>query len=219
MLSLSKVIALATLAFGTFTHAAPLAECDVTGIEARIPDASPSTTNPPTLEATLNNLVLQLDTNLAPLHSLEGVTDRVSHVNEVLSGMSVLIKDSTDVVKSLAVKPVDQVLEGTNSVTLTLTDTVSLVSTVVLVVFEGLEEAIGAVNDITQIQQIVTIILQAFVELLQAILDIIQVVYGNQVLIEVDKTLTQSVVSRVLAAVHVQPITLNYSYRHETFWA
>jgi hypothetical protein len=93
------------------------------------------------------------------IDSLEGVTDRVSHVNEVLSGMSVVIKDSIDVVKFLAIKPADQVLEGTSSVTLTLTDTVSLVSTVVLVVFEGLEEAIGAVNDITQIQQVVTIIL------------------------------------------------------------
>jgi hypothetical protein len=50
---------------------------------------------------------------------------------------------------------------------------------------------------------------QVFVELLEAILDIIEVVYGNQVLIEVNKTLTQSVVSRVLTAVHVQPITLN----------
>jgi len=47
------------------------------------------------------------------------------------------------------------------------------------------------------------------VELLEAVVSIIKVVYGNQVLIEVNKTLTQSVVSRVLIAVHVEYITLN----------
>jgi len=177
MLSLSKVIALATLAFVTFTQAVPLAERDATGNGARVPDASLPTTNPATLEVALNNLVLQLHTTLAPLRmkssfstvctsligfwidSFEGVTDRVAHVNQVMLGMSVVLKDSVGIVNSLAVKPVGEVLAGTNSVKLTLADTVNLVNTVVVVVFSGLGEAIAAVNDITQLQQILSIIL------------------------------------------------------------
>jgi len=209
MLSLSKIIALTTLAFGTFTQAVPLAGCDTTGIEARVPDASSPTTNPPTLEVALNNLVSQLHTKLAPLDSFEGVTDHVSHVNSVMLDVSVALKDSVGVINSLAVKPVNQVLAGTDSVTLTLIDAVSLVNDVVLVVFGGLAEAIALVKDITELQQILSIILQVVVELLEAVVGILEVVYGNEVLIEVNKTLTQSVVSNVLTTVHVKPITLN----------
>jgi len=123
--------------------------------------------------------------------------------------VSVALKDSVGVINSLAVKPVNQVLAGTDSVTLTLIDAVSLVNDVVLVVFGGLAEAIALVKDITELQQILSIILQVVVELLEAVVGILEVVYGNEVLIEVNKTLTQSVVSNVLTTVHVKPITLN----------
>jgi len=68
-------------------------------------------------------------------------------------GMSVVLKDSVGIVNSLAVKPVVKVLAGTNSVKLTLADTVNLVNTVVVVVFSGLEKQSLPFNDITQLQQ------------------------------------------------------------------
>lgn len=89
-------------------------------------------------------------------------TDRnasAPYVQPVMVDISVILQDAVNVVKAMAIRPVDDVLIGTNEVMLTLSDVVSLVSGVVVVVFNALNAVIEAVEDLTELLQILPIVM------------------------------------------------------------
>lgn len=72
--------------------------------------------------------------------------------------MANTIDDTTVVVKALVAKPVDDILRGTNSLQLTVSDVVRLAGAVLNVVFKALQKVITLVNDLTDLLKVVPIV-------------------------------------------------------------
>lgn len=165
MLSFSKVITFATVAFGTFSRAIPLTPREV-GIGARA-------SNPVHLKDLLTDLNTQLVVAIAPIStvvwftvdavnletdSLTSNNATATFVLPILKDVNGILSDASNLVEDLVAESVDDLLEDVNDVLLTADDVFCLVRDVLTIVFEALEIVYQLVTDLSELLEILPIL-------------------------------------------------------------
>ncbi|KAH9006442.1 hypothetical protein EDB86DRAFT_3070448 [Lactarius hatsudake] len=158
MLSFSKIITLAAVAFGTLSQAVPLSPRDAS-IEAR--DA-----NEGLIKGVLTGVLAKVTVEVQPILYLVPANATLVNVSPILNSVYGIICSAVDAVDELADKPVEVVV---GVVTVEVVE--GLVCDILAIVFQALAIVLTLVKD-TGILQILTIIVNITFIFVQAIVKV-----------------------------------------------
>ncbi|KAI0254580.1 hypothetical protein BJV78DRAFT_929814 [Lactifluus subvellereus] len=209
MLSFSKVVTLAAVAFGVFTQAAPLNQRDAS-LNVRVP--SPATSEVAVLGGVLVDLGAKLEVVLQPLHCITKDNATISLISPVVAQVDVILKDAVTAVEELALKPIDDVLIGVDGVVLTVDAVLELLCPILELLFEALKAVLVVVaevaGDVTELLQILPIVIETVGCLLRAICQITGVVFANALVVKLQAFLQIDVIVYVFTILGCAPIAL-----------
>jgi len=200
MLSFSKIITFAAVAFGTLCQAVPLSPRD-------------DSTGPPApvqLKGLLTQLKTQLVVAVEPINCLTHDNATASAVLPILEGMNVILDDAVKRLGDLVVEPVDELLKDVNDVLLTVDEVFDLVRDVLTVVFEALKvvyEQVAYVS-ISDLFAILSILCNTITALLKCITDLTAAVFGNMLVLKLQVFVAGSLVVGVSASLQLPSIFL-----------
>ncbi|KAI9429304.1 hypothetical protein H4582DRAFT_2065403 [Lactarius indigo] len=137
MLSFSKIVTFAAVAFGTLSQAVPLSPREVNTETCVVVSGQ--------LKDYLTTVGSQLETKFQSLSSLTNEGAAVSTVTPVLDDVVAYINVQLVCIKQLAGKPVDEVLKNGDGI-LTVDDVKDLVCKILGVVFGALAPVVGLVQ-------------------------------------------------------------------------
>lgn len=200
MLSFSKVITFAAVAFGTLSQAIPLTPREV-GIGARA-------SGPVQLKGLLTDLKMQLVTAVAPINSLTTNNATAPFVLPILEDINGILSDAANLVEDLVAEPVDELLEDVDDVLLTADDVFCLVRDVLTTVFEALEIVSQLIADLSELLEILPILVNTITVLLGNIIKITAVAFGNALVVKIQAFVAGSLIVGVLSNLHLSLISL-----------
>jgi phage-related protein len=80
-------------------------------------------------------------------------------ISPVVTQVDVIIQDAVKAVEGLALKPIEDVLIGTDGVLLTVDAVLVLLYAILEVVFKALKAVLDVVEDVTELLEILTIVM------------------------------------------------------------
>jgi hypothetical protein len=83
----------------------------------------------------------------------------ISAISPVITNLDIVLKDAVVAIQGLVVKPIEDVLIGTDGVVLTVDAAFDLVYSILDVVFEALKVVLELVADVTELLKILPILM------------------------------------------------------------
>ncbi|KAI0296338.1 hypothetical protein B0F90DRAFT_1746763 [Multifurca ochricompacta] len=201
MLSFTKVITLAAVAFGALTQAVPLAQRE-TGIQARVPgDVSPA--SHPTIVSVFADLTVDLDVELCALTHVTRENSTVVDVEPIVVKVDAILKKAVVAVEALVDISAEDSCKDKDGVLVNIEVLVAVIVDVVLAVVVALKAVLVVCVDLKAVVAILARVVVTLLVLIRAVLKICVEVYGEEIAVRVQAFLGAGICAYVFAAVNV----------------